>query len=93
MVVAFDADVLILLLQPSIDPPTDPSTQRPVEYVSERLAQLVVDLTERDARVIVPAPALAEVLVVPGADCSGVPQGHRQAGHLGAWGAMEPKVR
>ena len=45
MVVAFDADVLILLLQPSIDPPTDPSTQRPVEYVSERLAQLVADLT------------------------------------------------
>ena len=68
MVVAFDADVLILLLQPSIDPPTDPSTQRPVEYVSERLAQLVADLTERDAGVIVPAPALAEVLVVPGAD-------------------------
>ena len=68
MVVAFDADVLILLLQPSIDPPTDPGTQRPVEYVSERLAQLVADLTERDAGVIVPAPALAEVLVVPGAD-------------------------
>ena len=65
---AFDADVLILLLQPSIDAPTDPSTQRPVEYVSERLAQLVADLTERDAGVIVPAPALAEVLVVPGAD-------------------------
>ena len=70
MVVAFDADVLILLLQPSIDPPTDPTTQRPVEYVSERLAQLVADLTERDARVIVPAPALAEVLVVPAADAS-----------------------
>ena len=70
MVVAFDADVLILLLQPSIDPPIDPTTQRPVEYVSDRLAQLVADLTERDARVIVPAPALAELLVVPAADAS-----------------------
>ena len=68
MVVAFDADILILLLQPSIDPPIDPSTQRRVEYVPERLSQLIKDLTERDARVIVPAPALAEVLVVPGAD-------------------------
>ena len=29
MVVVLDSDVLILLLQPSIDPPTDPSTQRP----------------------------------------------------------------
>ena len=70
MVVAFDADILILLLQPSIDPPIDPGTQRRVEYVPERLSRLVKDLTERDARVIVPAPALAEVLVVPGADGS-----------------------
>lgn len=67
MVVAFDADILILVLQPSIDPPEDPGTGRSVEHVSERL-ELVKDLMERDARVIVPAPALAEVLVVPGTD-------------------------
>ena len=70
MVVAFDADILILLLQPSIDPPEDPNTHGPVEHVHERLAQLVADLMESDARVIVPAPALAELLVVPGSDGS-----------------------
>ncbi len=68
MVVAFDADILILLLQPSIDPPEDPGTRRPVQYVHQRLTQLIKNLTRQNARVIVPAPALAEVLVVPGTD-------------------------
>ncbi len=68
MVVAFDADMLILLLQPSIHPPEDPETKRPVQYVRERLTRLIKDLTRQHARVIVPAPALAEVLVVPGTD-------------------------
>ena len=66
MVVAFDADILILLLQPSIDPPEDPETKRPVQYMHQRLTQLVEDLTRQKARVIVPAPALAEVLAARG---------------------------
>ena len=81
MVVAFDADVLILLLQPSIDPPIDPTTQRPVEYVSDRLAQLVADLTERDARVIV-RPGACRAPGRPGGGRVGAPQGHRQEGRF-----------
>ena len=64
MVVAFDADILILLLHESIPPPSDPETKQPVQHVHERLDQLIADLEERGARVIVPAPALAEMLVL-----------------------------
>ena len=64
MIVAFDSDILILLLHESIPPPSDPETQQPVQHVRERLDQLIADLAERGARVIVPAPALAEVLVL-----------------------------
>ena len=64
MVVAFDADILILLLHESIPPPSDPKTQQPVQHVHERLDKLIDDLENRGARVIVPAPALAEMLVL-----------------------------
>ena len=66
MIVAFDADILCLLLYPSITPPIDPGTGKPVERARARLQHLVTELEASRARIVVPAPALAEFLVVAG---------------------------
>ncbi|MCY4662418.1 MAG: hypothetical protein OXF93_21815 [Acidobacteria bacterium] len=66
MVVAFDADILCLLLRPSIRPPLDPGTGHPVEHARAR--HLVAELESGAARIVIPAPALAEFLVVAGDD-------------------------
>lgn len=67
MIVAFDADILcLLLLYPSIAPPIDPGTGRPVERARARLQHLVAELEANRARIVLPAPALAEFLVVAG---------------------------
>ena len=62
--VAFDADILCLLLRPSTRPPIDPATGTPVERAAKRLAYLVDELDATHTRIILPAPALAEFLVV-----------------------------
>lgn len=66
MIVAFDADILCLLLYPSIAPPIDPGTGEPVERARARLQHLVAELEATRARIVLPAPALAEFLVVAG---------------------------
>ena len=71
MVVAFDADILCLLLHPSIRPPLDPHTGNPVEHARARLEHLVAQLEASAARIVVPTPALAEFLVVAGDDGPG----------------------
>ena len=62
MPVAFDADVLSLMLNPAIDPPTDPNTGQPVTKVAERLELLVADLQRAKTRVILPAPAVSDLV-------------------------------
>ena len=69
MLVAFDADVLSLVLNPSLDPPIDPNTGHLVIKCAERLEYLIADLEKTRTRVIIPAPALSEFLVI--ADESG----------------------
>lgn len=51
-VVAFDADILSLILNPSLVPPNDPSTGHPVVKTTERLDEyLIADLEKNeDAR-------------------------------------------
>ena len=64
MVVAFDTDALSLLLNPSAKPPNDPVTQKPIEKPKERMELLVEDLQKKRARIAIPAPVLAEFLVL-----------------------------
>jgi predicted nucleic acid-binding protein len=68
-IAAFDSDVLSLVLNPTLEPPIDPTTERPVEKTAERLEYLIADLEKTKTRVIIPAPALSEFLVI--ADESG----------------------
>jgi hypothetical protein len=65
--VSVDAGILSLLLHPTARPPLDPATGKPVEKAQERIEQLVDDLETAKERIIVPAPALSEFLVLAGA--------------------------
>jgi len=44
MLVALDADFLLLLLDPDAKPPHDPTTQRPLDRAKERIEYLIANL-------------------------------------------------
>lgn len=68
--VVFDSSVLILVLDPTGRPPNDPETGLPVDRAAERIEYLIANLTAANEKVIVPTPALSEVLVHAGAAMS-----------------------
>ncbi|MBD7942145.1 PIN domain-containing protein [Brevundimonas guildfordensis] len=63
MTVAFDASMLVYVVTPDAPAPIDPTTGKPVERCGERIDHLLTTLQQSGARVIIPTPALAEVLV------------------------------
>jgi predicted nucleic acid-binding protein len=63
--VLFDATALSLLLHPEAKPPVDRSG-KPVSQARERIELLVETLDEKRTKVIIPTPALAELLVIAG---------------------------
>lgn len=66
MIVAVDASTLTLLVNPDADPPLDPATGQPLTRASERLGKLVEEVERRRGTILIPTPALAEVLVKAG---------------------------
>ena len=64
--VVFDATLLLLLLRPNAGRPVD-SSGNPIPAIQERLNHLVQRLEARKTRIIIPTPALSEVLVHAGA--------------------------
>lgn len=64
--VVFDATTLLFLLDPEAKVPTDPKTGETVAGVNERMALLVSELEKRKEKIIVPTPALSELLVRAG---------------------------
>ena len=65
MIVAFDASVLVYLLDENAASPRGESGE-PVEDCHTRVSHLIAELQRAKAKIIVPAPALAEVLVYGG---------------------------
>ena len=63
MIVAFDASILIYVIDDQAKPPVDPATGKAVDRCHERVAHLLANLQEQNAKIIIPTPALAEVLV------------------------------
>ncbi len=63
MNVAFDASVLIYVLDERASAPTDPATGKPVDRCAERVTHLIATLQQQGARIVIPTPALGEVLV------------------------------
>jgi predicted nucleic acid-binding protein len=66
--VVIDNTFLSLMLHPKARPPRDPSTQKPVERIEDRIEKLIQDLDSESERMIVPTPVLAEFLVLAGND-------------------------
>ena len=64
--VVFDATVLLYLFSSHVGVPIDPSTGRPVERAKERIDLLLEDLQRNRTKIIIPTPALAEILVHAG---------------------------
>jgi len=64
--VVLDASFVLLMLEPSAPAPKDPTTGNPVGKCKERIEHLVDQLTKARTPVVVPAPALAEVLIRAG---------------------------
>lgn len=63
MIVAFDASILVYVVDKEANPPADPATGQPVELCQERVVHLLERLQQQFAKIIIPTPALAEVLV------------------------------
>lgn len=63
MSAAFDASMLVYVVTPNASAPIDPTTGKPVERCGERIDYLLSTLQKSGTRIIIPAPALAEVLV------------------------------
>lgn len=63
MTVAIDTSVLLYILNENTQAPIDPKTGAPVTRCRDRVNLLIEELAKRDEKLIVPTPALAEVLV------------------------------
>jgi hypothetical protein len=61
--IVLDATAFMLLVHPDAKPSTDPQTGAPVTQVRERFAFLEQEIQRSGDTVLIPAPALAEVLV------------------------------
>jgi hypothetical protein len=68
--VVIDNTFLSLMLHPRARPPKDPSTQKPVERIEDRIEKLLEDLDSDSERLILPTPVLSEFLILAGADAS-----------------------
>ena len=64
--VVFDATMLSLLLRSGAKPPLDSATGKPVEYAEIRIAHLIEQFEKSRTIVILPTPALTEILIKAG---------------------------
>ena len=67
-IVGFDNTLLSLLLNPNAGAPLNPSTGQAVSGAKLRAEHLVQVLGKSRAKIIIPAPAAAEILTVIGPD-------------------------
>jgi hypothetical protein len=63
-----DATTLTLLVNPGASLPDDPTTGKPPERARERLDFLIETLDTERVKLVIPTPALSEVLVMAGDD-------------------------
>jgi hypothetical protein len=66
--IVVDTNVLSLFLYPNASVPDDFRTKQPIPHAKERVKVLVADIEQQGEIVIIPAPALAEALVVAAPD-------------------------
>jgi predicted nucleic acid-binding protein len=66
--IAIDATVLTLVLNPRSDSPPDPTTGKPVPRAKDRVDFLIQTLHTAKQTIVIPAPVLSEVLVRAGSN-------------------------
>lgn len=66
--VVFDATMMLLFMRPDVNAPPDPKTGLPVENAEARISALIEDLEKQKTKIIIPTPALSELLVRAGDD-------------------------
>jgi predicted nucleic acid-binding protein len=59
---------MLLLMRPDVGTPIDPNTGRPVEHAEARISALVESLEKQKDKIILPTPALSELLERAGDD-------------------------
>lgn len=64
--VIFDANFLLLLLDPDAGVPQDPTTGQPLARAGDRVAHLIATLSRQRDTIGIPTPAIAEILVYAG---------------------------
>ncbi|MBK1663852.1 hypothetical protein CKO38_04280 [Rhodospirillum rubrum] len=64
--VIFDANFLLLLLDPDVDVPKDPATGRPLTRAKDRVEALIATLSKQREAIGIPTPVIAEILVHAG---------------------------
>lgn len=64
--VVFDATMMLPLLWPGVPVPIDPNSNAPVDKFRDRVDYLVQCLEESRTKIIIPTPALSEILVRAG---------------------------
>lgn len=64
--IVIDATTLLLFLSEITPAPIDPQTKKEVTFAKERVDFLIKTLSDSKTKIIVPAPALSEVLVYAG---------------------------
>ncbi len=66
MPVGFDTTLLHILLNPYAGIPNDPDTSEPITHAKLRTEYLITRLQKDREKIIIPAPAAAEILTVIG---------------------------
>ena len=64
--VVFDSTLLLPMLWPEVPAPVDPLTKNPVKNLRERVDFLIQRLEKDRTKIIIPTPALSEILVRAG---------------------------
>ena len=63
MIVAFDASLLVYVFNKKAGAPSDPNTGQPVTRCPDRIRFLLQTIEREKGKIVIPTPALAEVLV------------------------------
>ena len=63
MIVAFDASTLVYVFNEKAGAPPDPNTGQPVTRCADRIRFLLQTIERERGKIVIPTPALAEVLV------------------------------
>ncbi|NYZ15281.1 PIN domain-containing protein [Azospirillum sp. RWY-5-1] len=70
--IAVDTNVLLYLIKPDTVPPQDAPTGKPVERCQERVEFLISTLSKTRTKLVLPTPAITEMLVSTGESATAV---------------------